>query len=485
MASQQGSRTALVTWVVVLAITSVTAIIFAFYFSAASRKLDTELSDTRKKYSDVVSEPALAGPDVQALKDLRSNPDSGFTPQDRLLNVALGQRDRLAKALTGSAAAPAAAEAEVKTTLAANKAKLDQAKTNVTLPSVTDNLAGAVTSLTGAVVEKQGEITTLQNQLKAANANLANAEKRVAQVQDAAQKQIADVRAETQKQLEDAQNSRTSNVGAVAEATKAFDEKIKAAEDAATKANQMVAQRDQKLSQMSKEMDAIRNKLEGRRSDVANPTVTHADGRVVRNAGANVVYVDLGQGDQVTPGLTFEVYDKSTGIPGLNGADDQLPKGKASIEVTRVGPTTSECRVVSTTPGASPITEGDLISNIVYDRTTKFNFVVYGKFDLDQNGLATDADSAVVKRLITQWGGKVVTDINADTDFVVIGKEPVIPNYTKDELGDPINAKKYADAQAELDAYQQVVNKARDLHIPILNQNRFLYYVGYYDLAKR
>jgi hypothetical protein len=42
-----------------------------------------------------------------------------------------------------------------------------------------------------------------------------------------------------------------------------------------------------------------------------------------------------------------------------------------------------------------------------------------------------------------------------------------------------------AKAQAAIDKYQELRQTARDLHIPILNQNRFLYYVGYYDQAKR
>jgi hypothetical protein len=75
--------------------------------------------------------------------------------------------------------------------------------------------------------------------------------------------------------------------------------------------------------------------------------------------------------------------------------------------------------------------------------------------------------------------------VNVDTDFVVLGREPVLPTFAQEELEDPINRKKMDDARAELDAYQKVIDRARDLHIPILNQNRFLYYVGYYEQARR
>jgi hypothetical protein len=76
--------------------------------------------------------------------------------------------------------------------------------------------------------------------------------------------------------------------------------------------------------------------------------------------------------------------------------------GKASIEVVRVGNTTSECRITRTSRGAT-LSEGDLIANLVYDKNTKYNFLVYGNFDLDRNGVATPQDAEVIKRLITQW----------------------------------------------------------------------------------
>jgi len=34
-----------------------------------------------------------------------------------------------------------------------------------------------------------------------------------------------------------------------------------------------------------------------------------------------------------------------------------------------------------------------------------------------------------------------------------------------------------------LKAYDDVLNQAKELHIPIMNQNRFLYFCGYYENA--
>jgi hypothetical protein len=60
----------------------------------------------------------------------------------------------------------------------------------------------------------------------------------------------------------------------------------------------------------------------------------------------------------------------------------------------------------------------------------------------------------------------------------------VLPEFSKDDLT-PENQKKLQDAQDALEKYQEIRQQAKDLHIPVLNQNRFLYYVGYYDQATR
>ena len=35
------------------------------------------------------------------------------------------------------------------------------------------------------------------------------------------------------------------------------------------------------------------------------------------------------------------------------------------------------------------------------------------------------------------------------------------------------------------DQYEAVKNKALELHTPVLNQNRFLYFVGFFDQARK
>ena len=86
------------------------------------------------------------------------------------------------------------------------------------------------------------------------------------------------------------------------------------------------------------------------------------DGRIVRVPDNNTVVIDLGVGDQLVQGMTFEVYDQQSGIPALGDGmrEGDLPEGKASIEVIRMLPGYSECRVIRRLPGKG-IMIGDLI----------------------------------------------------------------------------------------------------------------------------
>jgi hypothetical protein len=164
--------------------------------------------------------------------------------------------------------------------------------------------------------------------------------------------------------------------------------------------------------------------------------------------------------------------------------EEDMPVGLASIEVEAVLQDCSECKVVKTEIGQH-ISSGDLIANLVYDRNTKYNMVVYGDFDLAQTGRPRKGDINKIEALITEWGGTVQDKINEDTDFVIMGKEPQVDEFTPDQLSDPLNKQIQDDQKAAYDAYETVLNKAISLGIPVMNQNRFLYFCGYYDSAQR
>ncbi len=482
----QGSRASLVTAVVVFVILFVASAIFAIYFNVQLRSTDKEYSDYKKNYNGIVADTAFQTPEFTALQSLKSDSTSGYTANDTIFDIALRQRDALAQSITGGAVDPAGVDAVDKSAsdaLAAAAAKVKPA--SLTLPS--KGLISAVNFLANQVSAQQDQISKLKAQVDQANKDLADANKSIASQNASRDKNIEDIRTQAAADLQKNVDQLAQLQALVTQLQKDMADNAAKDQTGAQATQTALADKDRQIAKAVADLKVAEDKVANRRPDVTNAVVRQPDGKIVRLPGNDICYINLGQGDQVTPGLTFEVYDKATGVPGIPSnktGDESLPVGKASIEITRVDPTSSECRIVNVAPGAV-LSEGDLIANLVYDPNTKYNFFVYGKFDLAESGHPNDADTAIIQRLVTQWGGKLSEQVNVNTDFVVLGAEPELPNFTKEELDQPLNADKLEKATIARDKYETVQQTAQDLHIPILNQNRFLYYVGYYEQAKR
>ncbi len=87
--------------------------------------------------------------------------------------------------------------------------------------------------------------------------------------------------------------------------------------------------------------------------------------------------------------------------------------------------------------------------------------------------------------LVREFGGNLVNEVTVETDVLVMGKEPEIPRMTEDDLLDPRNQNIYQEAVRRRDEYIAVRQQAQQLNVPILNQNQFLYYIGYFDQVRR
>ena len=482
----QGSRTALITWSVVFAFLFVVSAVFAIYFYADSTKARQSEEQTKKQYSELAAPGELQSDAVTRLRDVRQSPREGsaITAGMPLFSVAVTQGQELSQLIGGpSASTPSAAMDRAADAL--KKAQQAGKEANITVPA-TDNLANALATLANGVSTRVKEAKDLHAQLDQAKKDNAAQTAQFEQARAEMAKQLEAVRAEQAKAQADLDAYRVQKNELVSQTEATLGGERKQLQDQVNAGQVQVAELNRQIDALNKQIALLQGKFAGKRVDTQGPVVRHADGKIIRLPAKDIVYIDLGTADSITPGLTFEVYDKFEGIPpaGDPTTEENLPRGKASIEVIRVGAGSSEARVTRTTVGTQ-ISEGDLVANLVYDRNTKYNFVVYGEFDLDRNGVATPQDAEVIKRLITQWGGNLMDKVNVDTDFVVLGKEPVLPTLTAEDKQDPFEAQKLANAQAALDAYEQVRNTARDLHIPILNQNRFLYLIGYFDQAKR
>src|SRR5581483_8495558 len=424
---------ALVTWLVVFVLLWVVATVFAIYYYVDGTKAQESLTKLTDQYKEVIPASELSGDEIQNLRTKKQSDTTGKYNQDMaLFDVLRTERDELATAI--GAQQPDQATQTVQTTLANATA---QAKT-ANVPNLPPTLSGAIQTLTQALVARQNEVASLNQQLKQAQEAATQAAANMQKNQEELTKAMAAARGEAQQASATLESDRAAKDDQIKKMIADNEAAQKQSQDQPAQAQASISDLTKKLEASQRILDDLRNKLGLKRANTADSVVRQADGTIVRVPGNGTVYINLGTGDQISPGLTFEVYDRAEGIPPVGDAstDDNLPTGKGSIEVVRVGAGSSECRIVKQQAG-QVIHEGDLIANLVYDRNTKYQFFIYGDFDLDQNGVSTPQDADVIKRLVTQWGGKVTDKVNADTDFVVLGKEPTVIIPSKEEATDP------------------------------------------------
>jgi hypothetical protein len=495
--STQGSRGGLIATIVIFVVLWLVMTIMWIYSNTQLTKQTQALESLTKKYQEVASSSALSSEgDVQQLLNAKDKIAGDLQGGQTAVDIALAEIRRLTRRINNTPSSNFADADQAATDAIARAEKALGTAGATSQPAAAGRGANAAagTSLVAELDKLSAalsqQILTNKDQGKQLAAVKADLDKR-AGAWDA---QFA----ELNNKLADAEKRATDATNQTMEAQKKYEAAIGSAstdaQKTAAEAGNQVQQLQQDLAKANatiaadnKKVNDLSNKLSSVRGDVKNSVVRQPDGNIIRIPSQQTVYINLGQGDHVPVGMTFEVYDKNEGVPPLTTeptGNSNLPTGKASIEVVRVGQNSSECRVVHLTPGAT-LSEGDIIANLVYDKNTTYNFVVFGVFDVDGNNVYTAQEADVIKSLVTRWGGKVQDKINANTDFVVLGKEPEVPALTKEEMEDPVLKSKYDKAVADLKAYQDVMNQASELHIPIMNQNRFMYYVGYFDQLKR
>ena len=206
-------------------------------------------------------------------------------------------------------------------------------------------------------------------------------------------------------------------------------------------------------------------------ADVRTASLLQYDGKIAKALPEQqIIFIDLGERDNVRPGLPFAVYDKNKGV-------SEEGKGKAKLVVVNVHPTTSECRIVESTPD-NPITEGDLVANLVFNTHRVHQFVVEGEFDLYGEGRVDPLGNRRIRGMIEDYGGKLAEAVSVDTDFVVMGEEPVAPSKPSEDAS-PADWRIYTEQRGRYDRYKQIQAFATSLQIPVLSTSRFLSFSGF------
>jgi uncharacterized membrane-anchored protein YhcB (DUF1043 family) len=200
-----------------------------------------------------------------------------------------------------------------------------------------------------------------------------------------------------------------------------------------------------------------------------------ADGKIILiDDQAKVVHLNIGSNQHVYRGLTFTVYDRSGSVP-------KDGKGKAEIEVFDVADTYCAARITESN-AKKPVLLGDIVANLIWNSDKTNVFVVAGDFDLDSDGNIDENATGRIATLIKKWGGRVVDNISVDTDFLVLGDQPQVPQQqpTFEELElDPGAMQRYEALLGKLKHYNQLKSQAQALWIPVFRYERFLYFIGY------
>jgi len=449
---------ALILFVVLWGISTALAVVF---YLGATRAEEAK-SDSDKAMASYVA----TGADRQFATELLQQKSGGATSA---LGIAQEQINALKKAI----GAPEQPVAEI----AAPGGLVSQALTHAGLPSNGSLLEGFNTLST----DLQAQTTQNKNltaNLKALQDQV-DADKRNYDAATASANQTSDT---FKSQLATATGATASSEAARQQAIQDYEKKLSDMRDQqeAERRNnvleneqlkEQLAQKDERIGVLTSEIDKLR--------PTSNTNVGREPaGTVVRAAtGTGEVYISLGRKDHVTPGLTFAVYDPQSGV---RFDTDEDAAGKGSIEVVEVGDDESLCRVTKTTKGQA-IQTGDLIANPVYqhDKNRQFHFVVVGDFDLDGDGVATPAERDRLIRMVKSWGGVIDDKVTTQTDFLVAGTRPPSPIVTSDEPPAPGSV---ADERLKKQqAYDDTIEEAKRSSVPILNANRFLAMIGYYN----
>ncbi len=366
-------------------------------------------------------------------------------------------------------------------------AQEDLQKIKVTNKSLTDRLATAKTQEESLNTIKS-ELTTERDQLKSTVAQqesiLQGVDKKTAELQsqiDGLNKSLADATAEHLKAVEDTKNTIAPLTNATTDYSRSVEEMQKIASDSKAAMEQDYKGRIQDLQKnadgLSAERDTLRTKLEQAEKKLAlfevkpeDPS-SLVDGHIIEVGGPDsTVYLDIGQKHRVVPGMTFEVF--STPEQVQNNKNGAL-RGKASIQVLRVTNDTSTARVTRSSPN-QPVSRNDVLVNAVYSPTYTYRMLVYGKFDVNNDGKPSVGEAAVIRNRIQDWGGQVIDSekVTGDLDFIVIGNPPPKPTPLS-STADDIETQAYTQAKNEYDTYERITKEAMDARIPMLNWNRF------------
>ncbi len=178
------------------------------------------------------------------------------------------------------------------------------------------------------------------------------------------------------------------------------------------KAKEAWAQERAKLKQEAEQLRIRNERARDKLALIGNPD--KIDGKIISTSvELNRAFINLGRKQMVRPGMTFEVLE---------------PRGntyvhKAWAKVLTVDNETSEVAIHDLVDPYDPVAKGDVIRNQLYDPDVRFNFVLLGRF-------VDPLTKGTIKRILEEMGNTVSDHVTAETDYVILGRQPIGENAT-------------------------------------------------------
>lgn len=454
MAARTGASVGVAVTISVLGVLSLALFVTTMVFYGQSQRARNDLSDVQEQYEDFISS------DQREHAVIRAILDEARSERQTVVEYLAANRTKLLSDITGEGST---SMGEYRDTLA-NVDGIEEGsllelinRKNNTIESLEEQLASAEEARNAAREASEFEaarVATIEEDFNASAGSM--------------QTQVGDYASRVQ-QLEDTLNTVEDRLNGRIEEIRA---------EAAMSVNDMQTRLDAALRDNNVLRDQVARLRGEGKSDRLEPLNEGelVDGRIDQLIiEDNEVLLSIGRKDKAVLGMTFAVYDNATSIR-VDQETGEYQRGKAVIEIVRVEEDFSRARIIFASQG-NPIIRGDVIANAVYDPKKTYKFVVDGLFDIDGDGVATRFETIELEALIEEWGGVVIGTVEGDTDFVVLGEKPVLP--PPPGPGAPIAAmQEFVRLQRQIQRYDELLSRAQDASIPLLNTNRLQTLIG-------
>ncbi|TWU43501.1 chromosome segregation protein [Novipirellula aureliae] len=171
---------------------------------------------------------------------------------------------------------------------------------------------------------------------------------------------------------------------------------------------------------------------------------------------SETVWINVGSEDNLKAHTRFSVYE-------ARGETITVKQPKGSIQVIRVvGPHMAEA-MVQDSKRTDPLLPGDAIFSPAWDVGQTLGIVIVGEIDIDDDGVD---DNDRFAKIVEQNGGRIDSELTADTGYVVVGDLPQAEETSSSRDQDWISAK-------------QTIEDAKMLGVERIGVREFLNHIGW------